>query len=83
MRGRIAPVTRRMATAVGALSTAAALVGIGAWYGCSIYDSSLLLPGPDEGGTETGPPTDGGGDAPEASVSCPEVFPPAKPAADD
>ena len=73
-----------MATAVGVLSTAAAIVGIGAWYGCSIYDSSLLLPGPDEGGAETGPGTDGGPDAaPEVSVSCPETFPPKAPSADD
>ena len=74
-----------MRAGLAALSVAAAAVGVAAWYGCSIYDPSLLLPGGSEGGTESAPPVEAGVDAsPEAAPpTCPEIFPPAKPSADD
>jgi len=77
---------RRTATALGALSAAAALLGVAAWVGCSIYDPSLLLPAPEAStdAADTGPVTvEAGTDADAAPPPCPEVFPPTKPAADD
>jgi hypothetical protein len=57
------------------------LAGVLYWYGCSIYDPSLLLPA-DGGGqdvvVEAAPEA-----APDVATACPEVFPPVKPAADD
>jgi len=65
------------------------------WYGCSIYDASLLVPSPPDASTSDAAPTvdarateagtdsqahDGGEAGPNP---CPEVFPPAAPAADD
>jgi hypothetical protein len=76
----------RAKAALAALPFGAAAVAVAAWYGCSIYDPSLLLPGASEGGPEAAPPVEAGVDAapPEAAPpSCPEVFPPAKPSADD
>jgi hypothetical protein len=76
---------KRTVAALGALLTAAGLVGFAAWVGCGIYDPSLLLPGADESGAdvvvEAPTTTDAGADAPPAP--CAEVFPPTKPAADD
>jgi len=76
---------KRTATVLGALVTGTGLVGFAAWVGCGIYDSSLLLPGAAETGAdvvvEAPVTTDAGADVPPAP--CAEVFPPAKPAADD
>ena len=74
----------RLASVLGAVSIATAVVGIATWYGCSIYDSSLLLPLAGEGGPDTTPGGDAGTDAPpEAANPCPEVFPPSRPTTDD
>ncbi|MGD0525342.1 MAG: hypothetical protein ABSE49_09375 [Polyangiaceae bacterium] len=83
------PRWRRTATLLGALLTATGLVGFGTWVGCSIYNPSLLLPAETEGGTSdvmvaeaaTPDASDGGIEA--APLACPEVFPPAAPAAND
>jgi hypothetical protein len=58
---------------------------IGAWYGCSVYDPSLLLPAEEpETGPEAAPPADAGHEAaPEAANPCPETLVPPRPAADD
>lgn len=79
------PRWRRAATAIGAIAAAVGVVGAAAWFGCSIYDPSLLLPAPQqEAGSDVVAEASGGHDAaPDVAPSCPEVFPPAKPSADD
>ncbi len=63
----------------GVVAGCAAAVGAACWYGCSLYDASLLLPAPKDSG---GDARDSG--APEASAGpCPELFPPPRPAMDD
>jgi hypothetical protein len=79
---------RRTATLLGAFLSGAGILGFASWVGCSIYNPSLLLPEPDEGGpdvvVEASPSHDAGDAATEAPPpTCPEVFPPAAPAADD
>jgi hypothetical protein len=78
---------RRTATVLGALLTAAGILGLATWVGCSIYNPSLLLPGAAESGPDVfveGGTRDADAATPEAGPSaCPELFPPAAPAADD
>jgi hypothetical protein len=76
---------RRTAAALGALVGCAGVLGVAAWVGCSIYDPSLLLPATLEAGGQDGPVGEAGAHDAAADVSapCPEVFPPAKPSADD
>jgi hypothetical protein len=69
---------------LGALLTGTAMVGFAAWVGCGIYDPSLLLPAAGDDGGPDGIAEVGGNDAaPDVQGPCPELFPPAKPAADD
>jgi hypothetical protein len=63
------------------------MAGAVCWYGCSIYNSSLLLPAADSGVKDVFIP-EAGTDAHDSGVEagppvCPEVFPPPVPAADD
>ena len=66
------------------------MLGAVAWYGCSVYDTSLLLAG-DSGASSDAPVPDSALDArgasdagPEtAAPPCPEVSPPEKPTQDD
>lgn len=66
-------------------------VGVGgaAWYGCSVYDASLLLPAPDSGPLQDAFAPDTGRVSLDAGVEaaapnpCPEAFVPPAPAADD
>ena len=76
---------RRAATRLSVLSVGllfASLAGVLYWYGCSVYDPSLLLPG-DAGGQDVVAQDVAPEAAPDVATACPEVFPPAKPAADD
>jgi len=64
------------------------MVGAVTWYGCSVYDSSLLLPAADSGVKDSSSATDAGTDAHDASKEaapnpCPDFGPPAAPSADD
>lgn len=79
---------RRAVRALGGLLAAGGIAAIAAWIGCSIYDPSLLLPGPDaEAGIDAPVTVDTGADAkdaaPDVPTACPEVFPPEKPVSDD
>lgn len=62
---------------------------LGAWYGCSVYDPSLLLPAEEpETGPEGAPPVDAGRDTgmdveSEAANPCADITPPPRPATDD
>ncbi len=63
------------------------MAGAVTWYGCSIYNSSLLLPAADSGSKDVLVP-DVGADAHDAGKEagpnpCPDLEPPAAPAADD
>ncbi len=76
---------------LAALGVSGALLGAGIVYGCSVYDSSLLLPAVDSGvEMHDAFASDAGfADAHETSVveaapgPCPELQPPGKPAAND
>jgi hypothetical protein len=64
------------------------MVGAVAWYGCSVYSSSLLLPAADSGALQDVSIVDAGTDARDASKEaapnpCPDFEPPAAPSADD
>lgn len=64
------------------------MAGAVTWYGCSIYNSSLLLPAADSGlkdvlVPDVGPPHDAGMEAEAAPNPCPDLEPPGRPAADD
>jgi hypothetical protein len=67
------------------------MAGAVTWYGCSVYDSSLLLPAADSGApqdafvVEAGPDAHDAGDAGKEAAAnpCPDFVPPAQPAADD
>lgn len=64
------------------------MIGAVTWYGCSVYDPSLLLPAADSGSTLDAFVREAAPDARDAAVeaapaACPEVFPPGKPTADD
>ena len=79
--------TRRTATVLGAVLSAAGIVGLATWVGCSIYNPSLLVAGAEESGADVIVEA-GTRDADAAPVeagpsACPEVFPPAAPTADD
>ncbi len=67
------------------------MAGAVTWYGCSIYDSSLLLPGADSGTLQDGSMIveagtdahDAGADREAAPNPCPDFEPPDTPVADD
>jgi hypothetical protein len=79
---------RRSARVLAALGVCSSMAAAVVWYGCSVYDSALLLPAAD-----SGPPmdvfvVDSGPDAHDAGKEagpnpCPDFEPPAAPAADD
>lgn len=77
-----------VSVAVG-LAALLAVLGVGSWYGCSVYDASLLLPGadaskPDVVTAEAGEDAhDAGRDTGPSAPVCPELFPPSAPAMDD
>lgn len=76
---RVRPVLARSA----ALAAVLGVMGLVFWYGCAIYDPSLLLPAVDSGASPDVAQDVAAEAAPDVANPCPEVFPPTKPAADD
>jgi uncharacterized membrane protein YjfL (UPF0719 family) len=85
---RLANGFRRSARVLAALAVGGSMAGAVIFYGCSVYDSSLLLPAADSGLGQDAFVTDAGPDAHDAGKEaapnpCPDLAPPDKPAADD
>lgn len=71
------------AAAVAATMFLGGAAGAAVWWGCSVYDTSLLLPRPDAAGGDDGPAGDDGGGPDTGPNPCPLSKAPPRPAADD
>jgi hypothetical protein len=81
----------RAARTLALLTACGGAVGASTWYGCAVYDPSLLLAATDDAGDSAsagdaggaGDASDAGGGGGEAASPCAETFPPLLPSADD